>query len=112
MLINPGIPTREYYINNLEVKFSDIPTSELIKCSKCNIITPRSLNVEHCEICGVCILEHDHHCQWIGKCVGKHNLIYFNCFLICSYAYIVMCFVTFLSFFKKLERINYKLQRK
>ena len=94
MLINPGIPNREYHINNLEVKYSDIPASELIKCNKCNIVTPRSLNVEHCEICGVCIMEHDHHCQWTGKCIGKYNLTSFYIFVNSLLVYIIMIFVT------------------
>jgi hypothetical protein len=36
----------------------------------------------HCHICGTCIPQYDHHCTWINNCVGKHNLLRFNTFLI------------------------------
>ena len=110
MLINPGIPSRKYYFNYFDIKDSESANSQFLKCSKCNIITPKSLNVSHCDICGICVMEHDHHCQWTGKCIGKYNLISFQLFLFFLYAFIVMCFVTFLSFTKKLERIYSKVK--
>ena len=45
------------------------------KCPTCKIIkTPR---VYHCSICDCCISVHDHHCPWIGACIGQRNHIYF-----------------------------------
>lgn len=41
------------------------------RCPTCNIIkTPR---VFHCKICDACISVHDHHCPWLGTCVGQRN---------------------------------------
>ena len=37
--------------------------------------------VEHCPDCGVCIEGYDHHCPWVGKCIGKKNLKVFYVFL-------------------------------
>lgn len=39
---------------------------------------PRSF---HCSQCGVCIEAHDHHCPWVGTCIGYRNLKYFIAFL-------------------------------
>ena len=37
-------------------------------CETCNILkTPR---VFHCNICNCCISVHDHHCPWVGSCIG------------------------------------------
>ncbi|GAB5035083.1 dhhc zinc finger domain-containing protein [Nannochloropsis oceanica] len=35
---------------------------------------------QHCEDCKVCIEGLDHHCPWMGHCVGKGNLGAFLCF--------------------------------
>ena len=45
------------------------------KCPTCHIIkTPR---VFHCNICDCCISVHDHHCPWIGACIGQRNHKFF-----------------------------------
>ncbi|KAJ3680453.1 hypothetical protein LUZ60_016731 [Juncus effusus] len=40
-------------------------------CGKCKIFQPpRS---KHCHDCGECILQYDHHCVWLGTCIGLKN---------------------------------------
>mmetsp|Transcript_19850 Transcript_19850/g.14289 ORF Transcript_19850/g.14289 Transcript_19850/m.14289 type:complete len:132 (+) Transcript_19850:599-994(+) len=66
--------TTEHYtlINGKEVKVSE--------CRTCKIIRPpRSF---HCNECNACIEVHDHHCPWVGTCIGKRNHQYFLGFLI------------------------------
>jgi len=47
-------------------------------CRTCGIVKPpRSF---HCSICKTCIEVHDHHCPWVGTCVGKRNHKYFLMF--------------------------------
>lgn len=42
--------------------------------------------VEHCPFCQVCVEGLDHHCPWMGKCIGKKNLCNFYSFLCVSFA--------------------------
>lgn len=35
---------------------------------------------EHCDDCDVCVAEYDHHCPWMGKCIGKQNMRAFKLF--------------------------------
>jgi hypothetical protein len=61
-------------------------------CTKCQIVLIPEHNVEHCIDCGVCIegkkgfnLEHDHHCPWTSKCIGRNNLKSFYCFVFSTF---------------------------
>jgi hypothetical protein len=48
-------------------------------CHTCqHLRPPRSF---HCSQCGVCVEVHDHHCPWVGTCVGYRNVKYFIAFL-------------------------------
>jgi hypothetical protein len=47
---------------------------DCISCHICKIITPREKKVGHCYDCGHCIEQLDHHCPWMGQCVGKRNM--------------------------------------
>jgi len=53
---------------------------ELRWCTKCDIYQP--LRTKHCKECGRCVRTHDHHCPWIGNCVGENNRVVFFWFLV------------------------------
>ncbi|TYI41096.1 hypothetical protein ES332_A02G210600v1 [Gossypium tomentosum] len=40
-------------------------------CSYCNVEQPP--RAKHCHDCDKCVLQFDHHCVWLGSCVGQDN---------------------------------------
>jgi len=45
------------------------------KCQFCNKI--KFERSSHCRTCKICVSRRDHHCVWIGNCVGINNNQYF-----------------------------------
>lgn len=64
-LVDPGYVQRDLS--------EDVPqdTRRKIKCKLCN--TYRGENVIHCESCGVCVKDFDHHCGVLGNCISSRN---------------------------------------
>jgi hypothetical protein len=48
-------------------------------CTICHIEQP--LRTKHCKNCDHCVATHDHHCPWIGNCVGERNRFWFFWFI-------------------------------
>ena len=63
-------------------KYLDVVNGKLTKikyCYTCDIYRPpRAI---HCGLCHCCIERLDHHCPWLGTCIGKRNYKYFIVFV-------------------------------
>ena len=102
--LNPGIPGRKYYFKNYEVKVD----KTYFFCNKCNLMVPEELNTAHCNRCNICVLNFDHHCDWIGKCIGKGNNVFFLSFFISLFLFIFSALFTLFIIFTKISSKSVK----
>ena len=81
-------------INNVKSETSQktkIPSKRF--CKKCQILQP--YRTKHCNSCQACISKYDHHCFWIGGCVGELNLRKF--FIMLFFQSLLFIWVLYLS---------------
>ncbi|ETB61477.1 hypothetical protein, variant 1 [Plasmodium yoelii 17X] len=65
-------------------------------CYTCNIY--RGIRTVHCSICDNCVEKFDHHCPWVGNCIGARNYKYFIYFIF--NLYILICITLAASIYK------------
>ena len=75
---NPGIMINKEYKDLLDIVEKGEEADNF--CPYC--LVKHKYRSKHCLVCEKCIEEFDHHCFWVGNCIGKNNYSLFFIFLI------------------------------
>jgi len=73
-------------------------------CTTCCLYRPP--RASHCYKCDACVERFDHHCPWVGNCVGKRNYSYFLGFLVTTATMATFGIVVSCVHLKKLTEDN------
>ena len=107
---DPGILPRQgkdfYYVTKkpLQRKVINGHYIGLTYCYSCSLYRPPKTS--HCSVCDNCVERFDHHCLWLGTCIGKRNYKYFYFLISCLFIdeiiqiiwgvyYIIICGIKF-----------------
>lgn len=79
-LADPGIVFPQSMEDDPALLQEEWEIKRLSYCDICTVLTPDQSCIGHCYTCGYCIEGMDHHCPWMGQCIGKRNKFAFIVF--------------------------------
>ena len=115
---DPGILPRQgddFYYNTNRPLMKTVINGHLITltfCYSCSLFRPP--RTSHCSLCDNCVERFDHHCLWLGTCIGKRNYKYFYLLIFClnissTYQIIFSIYYIFFQIKKFKNKENYNL---
>ncbi|CAK86008.1 unnamed protein product (macronuclear) [Paramecium tetraurelia] len=83
-----NIPNKQTCISTSNAAISPILTTERRFCMQC--LNEQPMRAKHCQYCKKCVPLFDHHCPWIGICIGEKNKLLFLIYLLVQIAQLIV----------------------
>lgn len=83
-----------------------ISQAKVRTCIICHSIQP--LRTKHCHDCNKCVLTFDHHCPFMGTCIGEKNRAIFYCYLLLQSTQLLIA-VAFIHYILQIHKLDYPL---